>query len=598
MNSSKESDDDGEKSPRKETISVATDQEFGSIDPLMVMFQRRRQHSVLLGAESGYSSRGSSSIRSSVTSKGENEEFISANPVAKKRCRVDSEDEAKSKHSNKTVNTASKRHRFLSSRYTGGAVKQPQKPVRKFKGFSLTSSKKKAIKAKKPPSNTQSSSSNVEAEREYYQIFQKPHQHSTSISQSVEDDKKQLIRITMPCLKSPPVPVSKKPQAPTKMATKPSEQEGIVDEVIEEIWHVSLKRENNDFVMSFHVKWEGYPPSDNTFEPYEHVSEVDALRDYVNRKFELHDDRIEAAMKEMLKQTKTLTAEFKKSKALVIKKLAKFDLLQFKCKLLALIYTREDPTTPIGQNYAFMNKLRIDNAVYPFYLKLEREKSENGHLIKEIKNTEKNSFNLTFENNIDFQSIPRFVYLAKMEYPVPNETQLGCDCKVVCSKLSGGCCPRKYSDVSKFVYDINGSLRADKHQMIVECNEFCSCKANCPNKHKKQKYSVRVFKTANRGWGLAAMQNISAGSFVIEYIGELITETEAKKRSAIYDKTGHSYLFDLDYNENEESHFSIDSTYKGNLSRFINHSCDGNLQTWPATSCNENSFMHRLYYFA
>lgn len=93
---------------------------------------------------------------------------------------------------------------------------------------------------------------------------------------------------------------------------------------------------------------------------------------------------------------------------------------------------------------------------------------------------------------------------------------------------------------------------------------------------------------------------IPAGSFVIEYTGELITAEEAKKRTTHYKRKGISdqYMFDLDYNEKNESFYSIDATMKGNLSRFINHSCNANLQTWPAIYRSEDKYKHRLYYFA
>lgn len=57
-------------------------------------------------------------------------------------------------------------------------------------------------------------------------------------------------------------------------------------------------------------------------------------------------------------------------------------------------------------------------------------------------------------------------------------------------------------------------------------------------------------------------------------------------------------MFDLDYNDKSESFYSIDATLKGNLSRFINHSCNANLQTWPAVYASEDKNKHRLYYFS
>lgn len=86
----------------------------------------------------------------------------------------------------------------------------------------------------------------------------------------------------------------------------------------------------------------------------------------------------------------------------------------------------------------------------------------------------------------------------------------------------------------------------------------------------------------------------------MEYTGELITADDAKKRTTYYKRKGilDQFMFDLDYNDKSESFFSIDATMKGNLSRFINHSCNANLQTWPAVYASENKYKHRLYYFS
>jgi histone-lysine N-methyltransferase SUV39H len=46
-------------------------------------------------------------------------------------------------------------------------------------------------------------------------------------------------------------------------------------------------------------------------------------------------------------------------------------------------------------------------------------------------------------------------------------------------------------------------------------------------------------------WGLYALEDIPAGAYVIEYVGEVLTAKEGDKRGKIYDKIGMSYLFDM-----------------------------------------------------
>ncbi len=41
------------------------------------------------------------------------------------------------------------------------------------------------------------------------------------------------------------------------------------------------------------------------------------------------------------------------------------------------------------------------------------------------------------------------------------------------------------------------------------------------------------------------MENIKRGTFISEYVGEIITNEEAERRGMIYDSDGMTYLFDL-----------------------------------------------------
>jgi len=68
------------------------------------------------------------------------------------------------------------------------------------------------------------------------------------------------------------------------------------------------------------------------------------------------------------------------------------------------------------------------------------------------------------------------------------------------------------------------------------------------------------------------LEPIEQHDMVIEYIGEVIRQKVADIREKRYEKMGigSSYLFRID----EDT--IIDATRKGNLARFINHSCDPN----------------------
>lgn len=92
-------------------------------------------------------------------------------------------------------------------------------------------------------------------------------------------------------------------------------------------------------------------------------------------------------------------------------------------------------------------------------------------------------------------------------------------------------------------------------------------------------FPPQVFKTRDKGWGVRATKFIPKGMFICEYLGELITAEEAENRGLFYDAVQCSYLFDLDV-EDKTNCFTIDATNYGNVSRFINHCCEPNLQNY------------------
>ncbi len=87
-----------------------------------------------------------------------------------------------------------------------------------------------------------------------------------------------------------------------------------------------------------------------------------------------------------------------------------------------------------------------------------------------------------------------------------------------------------------------------------------------------------IYRTNNGcGWGVKTLEKIKRGQFVVEYVGEVITSEEAEERGKVYDAEGRTYLFDLDYNLGPDNPYTVDAAEFGNVSHFINHSCDPNL---------------------
>ncbi|XP_054727105.1 probable histone-lysine N-methyltransferase CG1716 [Anastrepha obliqua] len=113
--------------------------------------------------------------------------------------------------------------------------------------------------------------------------------------------------------------------------------------------------------------------------------------------------------------------------------------------------------------------------------------------------------------------------------------------------------------------------------LMIECGPDCNVKDRCTNKRFQKLLCspCRVFRTEKKGFGIMADIEILPGEFIMEYVGEVIDGDEFERRRTAYslDKNRHYYFMAL------RSDAIIDATIKGNISRFINHSCDPNAET-------------------
>ncbi|XP_001604667.2 histone-lysine N-methyltransferase EHMT2 isoform X1 [Nasonia vitripennis] len=158
--------------------------------------------------------------------------------------------------------------------------------------------------------------------------------------------------------------------------------------------------------------------------------------------------------------------------------------------------------------------------------------------------------------------------------------------KCLCGNISLRCW---YDDEGKLVPEFN---YADP-PMLFECNPACDCnKITCNNRVVQHGLTQRfqLFRTEGKGWGIRTLRHISKGSYVCEYVGEIISDSEADQRE------DDSYLFDLDNRDGET--YCIDARRYGNLARFINHSCAPNLL--PVRVFIEHQDLHfpRIAFFA
>ena len=92
--------------------------------------------------------------------------------------------------------------------------------------------------------------------------------------------------------------------------------------------------------------------------------------------------------------------------------------------------------------------------------------------------------------------------------------------------------------------------------------------ARTPSELRFEVLSSRV-----HGKGVFALCHMAAGETVIEYVGEIISMTEAQRRHP-HDPSNpeHTFYFHIDDAR------VIDGLYGGNASRWINHSCRPNCE--------------------
>ncbi|XP_030370932.1 histone-lysine N-methyltransferase ash1 isoform X2 [Scaptodrosophila lebanonensis] len=117
--------------------------------------------------------------------------------------------------------------------------------------------------------------------------------------------------------------------------------------------------------------------------------------------------------------------------------------------------------------------------------------------------------------------------------------------------------------------------------VYTECSPSnCPAGDKCRNQ-KIQKHEVAPgverFMTADKGWGVRTKLHIPKGTYILEYVGEVVTEREFKERmGTIYLNDTHHYCLHLD------GGLVIDGQRMGSDCRFVNHSCEPNceMQKW------------------
>lgn len=331
--------------------------------------------------------------------------------------------------------------------------------------------------------------------------------------------------------------------------------------------------------LMFNVKWENYDSEYNTWEPLEHLEHCPkVLMEFFT---EMIGNQVLDALSEKLHVSNNLNPDVLLQSPI----LDKYNLTNLPDKLtLQQELLRLIATPPKERHIHKLEQGKRAILLYQIVLKREVQLQKLQDWEDYINSKAKEDAIIKVENFVDLADPPNdFIYINEYipghNVEIPQTPETGCDCEECGPKLKQ-CCGRQ--DGNGFTYRKRDKINIIPGMAIYECNKLCKCDSNCRNRvvQSGRKVPLCIFRTANGcGWGVKTLKKIHYGEFICEYVGEVITHEEAEERGRTYDARGLTYLFDLDYNS-KDNPFTVDAAKYGNVSHFINHSCEPNLAVW------------------
>uniref|UniRef100_A0AC35U146 SET domain-containing protein n=1 Tax=Rhabditophanes sp. KR3021 TaxID=114890 RepID=A0AC35U146_9BILA len=154
----------------------------------------------------------------------------------------------------------------------------------------------------------------------------------------------------------------------------------------------------------------------------------------------------------------------------------------------------------------------------------------------------------------------------KLDHPATREPITKCDCNEEYLSPSKTKFSMVFLDAYKSYGDDPDAL---KQCFLPDCSmKFDKMKANADN------IQFEIFDTENRGYGVRSKRDIEMGEYISEYISEVFDIADSSIDSL--------YKFCVPAGQKE---IVYDAANYGNVSRFINHSCEPNCISLNITSC-------------
>ncbi|KVI03358.1 histone-lysine N-methyltransferase, H3 lysine-9 specific SUVH1-like [Cynara cardunculus var. scolymus] len=206
-------------------------------------------------------------------------------------------------------------------------------------------------------------------------------------------------------------------------------------------------------------------------------------------------------------------------------------------------------------------------------------------------------------NDVDDEKGPAyFTYSPSLKYSKPyssSKSSLNCRCSNGCQPATN--CPCIERNGGYLPYSTAGVLLS--HNLLVhECGSSCLCPPSCRNRVSQVglKLHLEVFKTKDKGWGLRSWDPIRAGAFICEYAGEVVENGNDSDDNYIFDATrSFEPLEPVPTDEPVKLPFSliVSAKNKGNVGRFMNHSCSPNVYWQPILrENNRESYLNVGFY--
>lgn len=176
----------------------------------------------------------------------------------------------------------------------------------------------------------------------------------------------------------------------------------------------------------------------------------------------------------------------------------------------------------------------------------------------------------------EIERLERYQYIAGFEDATPPDQGGGCACSGACDDACPCCAAYPWGRL----HDARGiltpvALGLDVDSTLIECGPGCACRGRCNPPQSRTPARASLEWVPGQGWGAVASDPIPAGTFICEYVGERLSNTEAEARLERYQLNAESHAL-LIFREILPSsrtciRINVDATSKGNIAAFINH---------------------------